>query len=97
MWPHLGPDVPQGVASRAERYWVSTGSVARPTPLRWCDTVRTGATLSENMSRLGHATAAASLIYQDVVAGRDEEVAAALSALAVGTADLACNGATDLH
>ena len=60
-------------------------------------TVRTGATLSENMSRLGHATAAASLIYQDVVAGRDEEVAAALSALAVGTADLACNGATDLH
>ena len=37
MWPHLGPDVPQGVASRAERYWVSTGSVARPTALRWCD------------------------------------------------------------
>lgn len=51
-------------------------------------TARTGATLSENMSRLGHATAAASLIYQDVVAGRDEEVAAALSALA-GQADAA--------
>jgi hypothetical protein len=60
-------------------------------------TARTGATLSENMGRLGHTSAAQSLIYQDIVSGRDEEIAAALSLLAVGTADPACNGATDLH
>jgi integrase len=47
-------------------------------------TARTGATLTENMSRLGHNSATSSLIYQDVVAGRDEEIAAALSALAAG-------------
>jgi integrase len=35
-------------------------------------TARTGAMLTENMSRLGHSTAAAPLIYQDVVARRDE-------------------------
>jgi integrase len=45
-------------------------------------TARTGATLTENMSRLGHSSATASLIYQEVTAGRDEEVAVALSALA---------------
>jgi hypothetical protein len=45
-------------------------------------TARTGAMLTENMSRLGHTTVAASLIYQDVVSGRDEEIAAALSTLA---------------
>jgi hypothetical protein len=47
-------------------------------------TARTGAMLTGNMNRLGHSTAAASLIYQDVVSGRDEEIAEALSALAVG-------------
>ncbi|XTP33137.1 tyrosine-type recombinase/integrase [Mycobacterium sp. TJFP1] len=46
-------------------------------------TARAGASLSENMSRLGHSSASASLIYQNIVAGRDEQVAVALSALAV--------------
>jgi integrase len=45
-------------------------------------TARTGATLAESMDRLGHRSVAASLVYQNVVAGRDEEIAAALSALA---------------
>jgi len=34
------------------------------------------------MSRLGHRTVKASLIYQSVVSGRDAEIAAALSQLA---------------
>ena len=54
-------------------------------------TARTGATLSESMDRLGHASVTASLVYQNVTSGRPEEIAAALSALA-GEAD----GATDL-
>jgi integrase len=40
------------------------------------------ANLVENMQRLGHSTVKASLIYQQVVSGRDAEVADALSALA---------------
>jgi len=51
-------------------------------------TARTGATLSESMNRLGHASVTASLVYQNVTSGRPEEIAAALSALA-GQADAA--------
>jgi integrase len=38
--------------------------------------------LVETMQRLGHSTAKASLIYQQIVSGRDRELAAALSKLA---------------
>lgn len=41
----------------------------------------TGATLAELMGRLGHSTPAAALRYQHVAAGRDKQIAAALSAL----------------
>jgi integrase len=44
-------------------------------------TARVG-NLVETQARLGHSTARASLIYQQVVNGRDVEVAAALSELA---------------
>jgi hypothetical protein len=37
------------------------------------------ASLTETMHRLGHRTVKASLIYQNVVSGRDAEIAAALS------------------
>jgi hypothetical protein len=40
------------------------------------------ATLPETMARLGHRTVKASLIYQQVVSGRDAEIAAKLSELA---------------
>jgi integrase len=43
--------------------------------------------LVETMHRLGHSTVKASLLYQQVVSGRDAEIAAALSALATGKAD----------
>ncbi|SBS74042.1 Phage integrase family protein [uncultured Mycobacterium sp.] len=46
--------------------------------------------LVETMQRLGHSTARASLIYQQVAGGRDAEVAAALSQLAQQS-----NGASD--
>ena len=42
----------------------------------------TGATLAELMGRLGHSTPAAALCYQHTAAGRDQQIAAALSALA---------------
>lgn len=42
----------------------------------------TGATLAELMGRLGHSTATAALRYQHAAAGRDQEIAHALSALA---------------
>jgi integrase len=42
----------------------------------------TGATLSELMSRLGHSTPAAALLYQHTAAGRDMQIAKALSAMA---------------
>jgi integrase len=38
--------------------------------------------LLESMARLGHSTVKASLLYQQVVSGRDAEIAAALSELA---------------
>lgn len=37
-------------------------------------TARTGASLTENMDRLGHRSSSASLTYQDVVAGRAEDI-----------------------
>jgi integrase len=43
--------------------------------------------LVETMERLGHSTAAASLRYQGQMSGRALEIAEALSALAIGTAD----------
>lgn len=44
-------------------------------------------TLVETMQRLGHSTAKASLIYQQVASGRDRELAEQLSALAKGKDD----------
>lgn len=44
-------------------------------------TARVG-TLRETMSRLGHSTVDASMLYQGLVNGRDVEIAEALSALA---------------
>lgn len=49
-------------------------------------TARVG-NLVETMGRLGHTTAKASLIYQQIVSGRDAEIAAAMSALAAPDAN----------
>lgn len=45
--------------------------------------------LVETMARLGHSTVDASLLYQQMVSGRDREVAEALSRLATTTSDAA--------
>ena len=46
---------------------------------------QTGATLAELMARLGHSTPGAALRYQHAAAGRDAQIAAALSRIANGT------------
>ena len=46
---------------------------------------QTGATLAELMARLGHSTPGAALRYQHAAAGRDAQIAAALSWIANGT------------
>ncbi len=45
---------------------------------------QTGATLAELMARLGHSTPGAALRYQHAAAGRDAQIAAALSQMAEG-------------
>jgi integrase len=44
----------------------------------------TGATLAELMARLGHSTPAAAMRYQHAAQGRDKQIAAALSRIALG-------------
>lgn len=66
-------------------------SIGRP-DLRWHDlrhtgavlAAATGATLAELMARLGHSTPGAALTYQHAAAGRDTQIAAAMSKLAEG-------------
>jgi hypothetical protein len=43
---------------------------------------RAGASLAENMTRLGHSTARAAMIYQHSTDERQDDIAAALSVLA---------------
>jgi len=45
---------------------------------------QSGATLKELMARMGHTSPAMSMRYQHVAAGRDVQIAAAMSALASG-------------
>ena len=45
----------------------------------------TGATLAELMARLGHSTPAAAMRYQHAAQGGDQEIAAKLSKIALGT------------
>jgi len=72
-------------------FYPAREAAGRP-DLRWHDlrhtgltmAARTGATLAELMGRAGHSTPAAALRYQHAAAGRDQQIAAALSDL-VGT------------
>jgi integrase len=76
--------------SALERMWVPARTkVGRP-DLRFHDlrhvgatfAAMAGATLKETMSRIGHSTPHAALLYQHVAEGRDEQIAAALSRFA---------------
>lgn len=70
-------------------FWRARKLAGRP-DLRWHDlrhtgatlAAQSGATLAELMSRLGHSTPAAALIYQHAAEGRDKALAARLSAMA---------------
>ena len=77
--------------STVSRHWYRARKAAGRPDLRWHDlrhsgltlAALAGATLSELMGRAGHSTPAAALRYQHVAQGRDAEVAAALSKLAL--------------
>jgi integrase len=72
------------------RHFYKARTAAKREDLRWHDlrhsgavlAAQTGATLAELMARLGHSTPAAAMRYQHAAQGRDQVIAAALSALA---------------
>ena len=76
------------------RHWYKARTKAKRGDLRWHDlrhsgavmAAQTGATLAELMARLGHSTPQAAMRYQHAAQGRDQLIAAALSALAAGKA-----------
>lgn len=75
-------------------FYPARKAAGRP-DLRWHDlrhtgavlAAQTGATLAELMGRLGHSTPAAALRYQHAAQGRDAQIAAALSRLAVPSSE----------
>lgn len=68
-------------------YYYAARDAAKRPDLRFHDlrhtgavlAAQTGATLAELMGRLGHSTVSAAMRYQHVAAGRDQQIAAALS------------------
>lgn len=89
---HLNDKVFRGVLNPALA-GIGRDGVKRPRPtihdlrhFAGTQTARVG-NLVETMGRLGHSTVKASLIYQQIVSGRDAEVADALSRLAIGAPD----------
>lgn len=81
---HLAP------ASLYRQFYPARDAAGRP-DLRWHDlrhsgavlAAATGATLAELMARLGHSTPAAAMRYQHAAKGRDRQIAALLSKLAL--------------
>lgn len=75
------------------RHWYKARATAGREDLRWHDlrhsgavlAAATGASLAELMARLGHSTPQAAMRYQHAAAGRDREIAALLSKLAIAT------------
>lgn len=82
---HLAP------ATLYRRFYTARTAAGRP-DLRFHDlrhsgavlAAQTGATLAELMARLGHSTPQAAMRYQHAAQGRDRQIAAALSRIAVG-------------
>jgi integrase len=82
---HLAP------ATLYRRFYTARAKAGRD-ELRWHDlrhsgavlAAATGATLAELMARLGHSTPQAAMRYQHAAQGRDREIAALLSKLALG-------------
>ena len=74
------------------RVWYPARAAAGRSDLRFHDlrhtggtlAAATGATLADLMARLGHSTPAAAMVYQHAAAGRDRDIADALSGFAVG-------------
>jgi integrase len=74
------------------RVWYPARAAAGRSDLRFHDlrhtggtlAAATGATLADLMARLGHSTPVAAMVYQHAAAGRDRDIADALSGFAVG-------------
>jgi integrase len=74
------------------RHWYKARAKAKRDDLRWHDlrhsgavlAAATGASLAELMARLGHSTPTAAMRYQHAAQGRDKQIAALLSKIAVG-------------
>jgi integrase len=74
------------------RHWYKARTKARRDDLRWHDlrhsgavlAAATGASLAELMARLGHSTPTAAMRYQHAAQGRDKQIAALLSKIALG-------------
>lgn len=73
------------------RHWYKARAEAKRDDLRWHDlrhsgavlAAATGASLAELMARLGHSTPQAAMRYQHAAQGRDKQIAALLSKLAL--------------
>ncbi|UVO10863.1 site-specific integrase [Mycobacterium sp. SVM_VP21] len=83
--------------STLQRHYYKARAAAGREDLRWHDlrhsgavlAAQTGATLAELMARLGHSTPAAAMRYQHAAQGRDQQIAAALSAMVAPKPDAA--------
>lgn len=81
--------------SSVQWYWSKARTAAGRPDLRWHDlrhtgatlAAQTGATLAELMARLGHSSPQAAMKYQHAAQGRDQAIAAALSAMVTPKAD----------
>jgi len=85
------PDRHMSQSTLTKVYYPARAAAGRP-DLRWHDlrhtgatlAAATGATLADLMSRLGHSTVQAAMIYQHAAQGRGKVIAAKLSEIALG-------------
>lgn len=92
VFSSVGDSTVQVHSNTVRRHWLKARAAAGRPDLRVHDlrhtgavlAARTGATLAELMARIGHSTPQAAMRYQHAARGRDAEIAAALSRMALG-------------
>lgn len=93
VFSSVGDSTVQVHSNTVRRHWLMARAAAGRPDLRVHDlrhtgavlAARTGATLAELMARIGHSTPQAAMRYQHAARGRDAEIAAALSRMALGS------------
>lgn len=89
LFPSASDSTKHLMSTAMQNHFVKAREAAGRPDLRFHDlrhtgavlAAQTGATLAELMGRLGHSTPAAAMRYQHAAAGRDAQIAAALSAM----------------